>query len=204
MSFLTHLEWRNATKVFDPQKKVPADKMQSVLESIRMTPTSFGMQAYHVIVVRDQAKKEAIQAVSWNQPQVGTCSELIVFCAKTDLMDAKDQYFDALSQGDSEKRKSLADFEQMVEGFITRKADEAISWSEKQTYIAMGFAMAACAELEIDSCPMEGFDAVKVQEILEIPQDYSVTLMLPIGYRPDNMETRPKFRFPEETLFSFV
>jgi nitroreductase len=162
------------------------------------------MQAYHVIIVQNQEIKEKIQAVSWNQPQVGTCSDLIVFCAKTDLLKAKNEYFDLISDGDATKRNALGTFEQMVEGFITRKGNDAIFWSEKQTYIAMGFAMAACAELHIDSCPMEGFDSEQVKTILSLPDDYSVTLMLPIGYRPEEAEIRPKTRFSESALFSFV
>lgn len=204
MSFLENLEWRYATKIFDTQKKVSPENREKILEAIRMTPTSFGMQSYHVIMVENEKMKQSIQEISWNQPQITTCSDLVIFCAKTDLMKAKDEYFTMLSEGNPEKRKSLESFEQMVGGFIQQKNKDAISWSEKQTYIALGFAMAACAELHIDSCPMEGFDANALTKILSLPETLTPTLMLPIGYRTADAEIRPKVRFPEESLISFL
>lgn len=204
MSFLTHLEWRYATKSFDEDKKIDQKILQQILDSIRLTPTSFGMQAYHVFIVQNKDLQSKMQACSWNQPQVGTASHVLVFCARNDLMEAKNEYFDMMSGNNNEKRKSLEGFEKMVEGFIIKKGDTAIAWSEKQTYIALGFAMAACAELEVDSCPMEGFDAEAIQTILSLPQNLTPTLLLPIGYRPHSSELRPKIRFDEKDLFTTV
>lgn len=201
MSFLSNLEWRYATKKFDTSRKVSPEDLEKILEAIRMTPTSFGLQAYRFYVVSDPEILEKIQAVSFHQQQVGTASHLIVMCARNDLMQAKDEYFDALSGGNPEARASLAGFEQMLTGYIPSSSPE---WAKKQTYIAMGFLLAACAELRIDSCAMEGFDPVAVAGILSLPENLSVASMTPIGYRAPDQVPQGKVRFPKEKLFTFV
>ena len=201
MSFLENLNWRYAAKKFDTTKKVSDEDMGKILEAIRLTPTSFGMQPYHFYIVTNQEKKDAIQAASWHQPQVGSCSHLIVMCARNDLMAVKDEYFDAMSGGKEEIRTSLSGFEQMVTGFLPNASPE---WAKKQVYIAQGFALAACAELQIDSCPMEGFDATAVAKILDVPSNLDVAVMLPVGYRAVDEHPRPKFRFTKEKLFTDI
>lgn len=201
MSFLSNLEWRYAAKKFDTTKKVSDEDLNKILEAIRLTPTSFGMQPYHFYIVTNQEKKDAIQAASWHQPQVGSCSHLIVMCARNDLMAVKDEYFDAMSGGNEEIRTSLSGFEQMVTGFLPNASAE---WAKKQVYIAQGFALAACAELQIDSCPMEGFDASAVAKILDVPNNLDVAVMIPVGYRAVDEHPRPKFRFPKEKIFTTV
>lgn len=201
MSFLSNLEWRYAAKKFDTTKKVSDDDMNKILEAIRLTPTSFGMQPYHFYVVTNEEKKQAIEAAAYHQPQVSTSSHLIVMCARNDLMAVKDEYFDAMSGGSNEVREKLAGFEQMVTGFLPNASPE---WAKKQVYIAQGFALAACAELQIDSCPMEGFDAAAVAKILEIPSNLDVAVMIPVGYRAVDEHPRPKFRFTKEKVFTTV
>jgi nitroreductase len=94
----------------------------------------------------------------------------------------------------------------MVDGFVASKPTpaDALSWSAKQAYIAQGFALAACAELEIDSCPMEGFDPVAVAQILGVPDHETVVVMLPIGYRAADESPRPKSRFSRDSLFTEI
>ena len=201
MSFLSNLEWRYAAKKFDTTKKVSDEDFNKILEAIRLTPTSFGMQPYHFYIVTNQEKKNAIQAASWHQPQVGSCSHLIVMCARNDLMAVKDEYFDAMSGGKEEIRTSLSGFEQMVTGFLPNASPE---WAKKQVYIAQGFALAACAELQIDSCPMEGFDTAAVAKIHVVPSNLDVAVMIPVGYRAVDEHPRPKFRFAREKVFTTI
>lgn len=119
MSFLSNLHWRYATKRFDTERKVPEADLEKILEAIRLTPTSYGLQAYHFYVVSNQSIKDQIKPYAWNQNQIDTCSHLIVFTARTDLIDAKDEYLDLLSGGDSEARAGLAGFD----GMLTRVAE---------------------------------------------------------------------------------
>lgn len=114
MSFLTNLDWRYATKKFDTEKVVSDENLEQILNAIHKSPASVGLQAYHIYVVTNQEKKDKIQAVSWNQAQVGSCSHLLVFAARTDLIEAKEAHFQALSGGDAHIRSQLSGYEGMV------------------------------------------------------------------------------------------
>ncbi len=107
MSFLTNLNWRYATKKFDTTKKVSQEDLDTILETIRLTPTSFGLQPYHFYIVTNEEKKAAIQAAAWGQPQITTSSHLIVFTARTDLAINKEEYFQLISGGSAETRAML-------------------------------------------------------------------------------------------------
>lgn len=206
MSFLSNLNWRYATKKFDTSRKVSDADLEKILEAIRLTPTSFGMQPYHAYVITNQEIKEKIQAIAWNQSQVGTSSHLIVFTARTDLAQNKEEYFTLISGGNPEVRAQLKGYEDMVDGFVAGKPtpESVLPWSAKQAYIAQGFALAAAAELEIDSCAMEGFDPVALGEILGLPESQKAVVMLPIGYRDPEESPRPKSRFSKEALFTTI
>ena len=185
MSFLSNLNWRYATKKFDTTRKVSDADLAQILEAIRMAPSSFGLQPYHFYIVSNQSMKDKIQAVSWNQPQIGTCSHLIVFIARQDLMANNDEYFNLMSGGNPEARAQMKGFEDMLTGSITMHEQARDEWATKQVYLAHGFALAACAELSIDSCAMEGFDPGAVGEILGLPATQKAVVMLPIGYRAE-------------------
>jgi nitroreductase/dihydropteridine reductase len=207
MSFLTNLEWRYATKLFDTTRKVSDENISKITDAIRLTPTSFGLQPYHFYVVSNQEMKDKIQAIAWNQPQIGTASHLIVFTARTDLMKNKEEYFELMTGWNPEIRNSLKGFEDMLTGFISAKSEsDALAWASKQVYISHGFALAALAELQIDSCPMEWFDPTAAGEILGVPSTEKVLLILPIGYRAptDGPRTPHKVRFSKEALFTEI
>lgn len=206
MSFLSNLNWRYATKKFDTTKKVSDADLDTILEAIRLTPTSYWLQPYHFYVISNQEIKEKIQSVAWNQPQIGTSSHLIVFTARNDLSILKEEFFAHLSGGKPEVRVMLKGYEDIVSAFIEWKTDpkDIISWSSRQAYIAQGFALAAAAELEIDSCPMEGFDPAAVGDILGLPESQKAVVIVPIGYRAADEAPRPKSRFSKEALFTFV
>ena len=97
MSFLANLNWRYATKKFDITKKISDADLEKIIEAIRLTPTSFGLQPYHFYVISNQDIQDKIQAVAWNQAQVGTASHLIVFTARTDFEANKNEYFELMS-----------------------------------------------------------------------------------------------------------
>ncbi len=107
MSFLSNLNWRYATKKFDTTKKVSDEDLAKILEAIRMTPTSFGMMPYHFYIVTNPDILSQIQPIAWGQPQITTCSHLIIFAARSDLIANKDEYFDLMSGGNNEVRTQL-------------------------------------------------------------------------------------------------
>lgn len=202
MSFISQLNWRYATKKFDTKKLVSKNDLDAVLEAIRMTPTSFGLESYKIVVVSDQKTKDALREASFGQESVSTASHVIVLCARKDLFRVKNEKFDRISGGDATKREALSKFESLVRMVLILKklTFSATSWSEKQTYIHLGFAMAACAELGIDSCPLEGFRPGKYSKILNLPSNLVPTVVLPIGYRSSDDVQRPKSRTPMKDI----
>lgn len=206
MSFLSNLSWRYATKKFDTSRKVSDVDLDKILEAIRMTPTSFGLQPYHFYVVTNQEIKDKIQAAAWNQPQIWTSSHLIIFTARTDFKKNNNEYFELMSGWNPETREKLKGYEDMVIGMAWSKNEtDYLAWASKQAYIAHGFGLAACAELQIDSCAMEGFDPVAIGEILGLPENQKALVMLPIGYRAEWEAPRgSKVRFPKESLFTII
>lgn len=200
MSFLQNLDWRFAAKSFDTEKKLSESQLEQIIHSVVMTPTSFGLEPYRVEVVTDQAVLDAIQKSSWNQPQVGTCSHLLVFSARTDVKERIQDYLDVISGGDAQMREGLKGYEDMMNGAFAGKPDEYVMlWAQNQVHIALGFAMAACAELKIDSCAMGGFVPDEVKDILELDDIFMPTVLLPVGFRSAQPE-RPKVRFGEDEI----
>lgn len=202
MNLLSQLHWREATKYFDSDKKIDDATLEKILEAIQLTPTSVGLQAFHVHIVENPEIRKKIQEHSWNQEQVTAASHLLVFCSRVDIPERIEELMDLMSEGDAEKKVKLKGYREMIDGFLgTMNADQQVNWTKKQVYIALGFAMAACAELGVDSCPMEGFSPEKVDEILNLSKNQKSVVMLPIGYRKED-NGKPKVRFPKEDLFS--
>lgn len=204
LSFFEHLNWRFATKDFDSEKKVSEENLNKILEAIRFAPSSFGFQPYHVYVVGDQELKLKLQEAGHHQAQFADSSHVLVFCSRTDLEDRKEAYVARITGDDEEKREKLQPYINMLEGFVQgMHGDELLSWAHRQTYIALGFALAEAAELEIDSCPMEGFDPAKFDEILEVPEHMRSVVVMSLGYRKHEPK-REKFRYPKEDLFTVL
>ena len=200
MSFLNKLDWRYATKKFDSTRFVSVEDKEKIFDAIRMAPSSFGLQPFHVKVVTDHSVRQELRTKAWDQQQITDASFLLVFCARTDLSKRVDDYIDVMSGGDGGKKGSFTSYKDMVLGSVSEMTeDEALSWASKQTYIALGFGLAACSELEIDSCPMEGFNPEAYAKILALPSNLVPTALCPIGYASDTQNH--KIRFKEEDIF---
>lgn len=204
MSFLENLNWRYATKKFDSSKKVSEEDLQKIREAIRMAPTSFGVQMFAAVEVENKDLREKIKESAFGQSQITDADRVFVFLRRGDGEARVEDMFNTMSGGNEEIRKTaLSEYESMVRGsVVSRSKEELMEWSGRQAYIALGFALAACAEVKIDSCPMEGFDPVKVKEILGLGDDFMPVALLPVGYRDENDShlKNPKFRFPEEKI----
>ena len=198
MTFLNNLEWRYATKKFDG-RKVPDETVEKILEAVRMAPTSFGIQPFHVTVITDDALKAELKPHAMNQEQITTCSHLLVFSVNTDTDKRTDDYI-ALSAAahNTEVGEKEKGFGTMVKSFAKQGGEE---WAARQAYIALGFALAAAAELSIDSCPMEGFDPSGFKGKLNLPENLNPKVLLPIGYRAADAVLSPKVRFGKNDLF---
>ena len=201
-SFISQLEWRHATKGFDSAKKVSEEDLKKILHSIRLAPTSFGLQPFHVEIIKNAELKQSLQPHAWHQKQIVTCSHLLVFVAHNDIEKRIDEYFTLISGGNADARAKLKDYEGMMKSsFANRSAEEKKSWAQKQAYITLGFAMAACAELSIDSCPMEGFVPAEFDKQLNLKSNEFSSVILALGYRDPAVPNMPKVRFSEKDLF---
>lgn len=201
MTFLNQLEWRWATKSFDPLKTISDEQLKTILNAIKLAPTSFGLQPFRVYIISDEGIKAKLSEAAFGQPQPKEAPYTLVFCADQHVDARVDSYISIHANGNGAIIEKMNEFKNMVKGMITTQPEEMQgAWAAKQAYIALGFAMAACAELQIDSCPMEGFNAQAINEALELPSNLKTCVMLPIGYRSAD-PTRPKFRFADELLF---
>lgn len=200
-TFLSNLHWRAAIKQFDGSK-LSDKQLETILDTVRLAPSSYGLQPFHVTVVSDMALREQLKKASWDQSQLTTSSHVLVFSARTDLKDRIEAHLMNTAGGNPEIRAKLAGFEATLKGFAEGKTEEDIrAWASKQAYIALGFALAACTEMQIDSCPMEGFDPAQFKKILALPAHLYPCVILPVGKRAATEVIRPKVRFEKTDLF---
>ncbi|TAI46724.1 NAD(P)H-dependent oxidoreductase [Flagellimonas allohymeniacidonis] len=203
------LNWRYATKKFDNTKKVSDEDLNTLLEAARLSPSSYGLQPYHVFVITDMEIRKKLQPVSWNQTQVVDASHLLVFANKAEFgSELVDDYLQNVSSTrgmDMENLKGYGDF--MKSKLLDLPVESKDVWTAKQVYIALGNVMTAAATLEIDTCPMEGFEADPYDEILGLKdKSLRTAVVLPIGYRSEEDQTQhfAKVRYSKEELFTHI
>lgn len=205
MTFIKNLNWRFATKKFDPLEKVSATDIATICKATKLAPSSFGLQPWHVYVIADREIKKKLQAeAAYMQPQVADASCLLVFCGRNDIIKRIDDFSKLNVEAkvfDTAKAEETAT--SMKRSMAPRSPEAVMDWAKRQAYIALGFALAACSELKIDSCPMEGFDNAKLDKILNLPSHINSVALLAVGYRIEK-KTPPKFRFPNNDLFTFI
>lgn len=201
-SFLANLDWRFATKQFDTEKKVSETDMATIRHAIRMAPASSGLQAYAIYEIVDPAMRSKLREASYGQSQVTDASHFFVFCGRSDLTERIEVMMNSMTNHDAAARAELSALEGMIKGTIAQypTPEQALAWSARQAYIALGFGLAACAEMGIDSCPMEGFNPAAAAEILGLPAHIRPMAYLAVGYRAAE-PAHPKFRVPESELF---
>lgn len=199
-TFLSSLDWRFATKAFDTNKKVGAEDIQKIKDAIRMAPTSFGLQPFRVIVIEDQELRDKLKLSSFNQGQVSDSSHLFVFISNTDVQGRIGEYCDLAETKSKGLLNRVAMETGMRASFAMRNDDAKLRWATNQTYIALGFGLAACAELHIDSAPMEGFMSDSYKDILCLKENEYAVVLMAVGYRAED-PAYEKTRFSEEVMF---
>lgn len=199
------LAWRYATKKFDPTRKIPAETWDVLRRSLVQTPSSFGLQPWKFLIIDTPALKAQLRAVSWGQAQVEEAAHHVVFLARTAMTEADiDRLLDAQVATRGTPRESLTGYRGMMVKNIAGAAPEWVrEWATRQTYIALGQFMLACALVEVDACPMEGLDPLKYDEILGLNgSGYHTVVACPVGYRAvdDKYAALAKVRFPESEV----
>ena len=209
MNYIDHLKWRYATKKFDASKKIAPDNLEKIKEAIQLSASSYGLQLYKVLIIEDPLIREQLKTASWGQDQITDASHLIVFCNYTHVEDAHvDDFLHRTAITQNIEMNNLSEYGNFMKGKIkAMTALESFHWTVRQTYLALGNLLSACAELKIDSCPMEGFEADKYNAILGLTEKgLNAAVIATIGYRSheDHTQHRPKVRKPLEELFEAV
>lgn len=193
------MQWRYACKKFDPSKKIKDKDMNALLEALRLTASSYGLQPWSFVHVKNTDLREQLVEHCWGQKQVVDASDLIVLCAKLNHTESEvDAYIADTAKTRGLSVEDLEGFKKML--MMTVNWDEAKkkAWMDKQVYIAMGTLLTACANMRIDSCPMEGFKPSEADRVLKLKEmGLRSVLLCPVGYRSadDAYADKPKVRF---------
>jgi len=185
MDLIKSLEWRYASKAMNGQK-VPQDKIDRILEAARLAPTSSGLQPIEIMVITNQELKDKLKAASNNQSMVSDCSHLLVFTAwDTYTAERINKMFDLTNDVRGFTNEGWENYRQYLLGaYPSRSAELNFQHATKQAYIALGVALAAAAIEQVDSTPMEGFNADEVDNILGLKDKHlKSVVLLPLGYR---------------------
>jgi len=206
MDILKSLEWRYATKKFDPSKKLSNQQIETLKKAFNLTATSFGLQPIKLIVIQNKELQEKFVEASYYQRQVADASHLLVLCIE-DSTTTNDinAYFDLEIKTRGTSEEVVSTFRDQLIGMYKNKSIEDIQLSAKyQAYISLGNLMTVCAVEKIDTCPMEGFVPEKVDELLNLKDlNLKSVLLLPVGFRAkdDVMNGLKKVRKPlSETI----
>jgi nitroreductase len=211
VDLIQQLRWRYATKKMDPAKAVPQDKVERILEAIRLAPTSSGLQPFEVIVITNKELREKIKPIAWGQAQVADCSHLLVFAAWDDYTPERINMMFDLTR-DERGLATSEDWEnyrkRLLANYPPRGAEVNFQHAARQAYIGLGIAMVAAAAEGVDSTPMEGFDPAALDEILDLrSRGLRSVLMLPLGYREadnDWLVNLKKVRRPREKFITEI
>ena len=206
MDIISSLEWRYATKKFDPSKKLTKQQVETLKKAFNLTATSFGLQPIKLVIIENKELQEKFIEHSYYQRQVADCSHLLVLCIEKNTSEKEvNNYFDLEIKTRGTSKEVVSTFRnQLVDMYKNMSIEDRQLSAKYQTYIALGNLMTVCAVEKIDNCPMEGFVPSKVDELLNLAdKNLQSVLMLPVGYRAEDdvMNGLKKVRKPiQETV----
>ena len=208
MGLIESLNWRYATKRMTGEK-ISQTELDTILEAINLTPTSLGLQTFKVFAIGSEELKKEISEKACQQPQIMESSHILVFAARQDLKDEEiDEYMNNIATTRGIGVEMLNDFKGMIVGAREQVGEHFAQWSARQTYIALGVALTAAAELRIDSTPMEGFSIEALDKVMGLTEKgLSSTLILALGKRnneTDYLVNAQKVRKPLSDLVEMM
>ena len=189
MTNIKALQWRYATKKFNPEKILSSEKIDILKEAFNLTATSYGLQPLKMVVVRNKELQEKLKSASWNQQQLNTASHVLVICIEKKVdKDFIEQYFKRVKHLRETPDEVLEPFKKsLVDSFESKAEEEVHAWAINQAYLSLGTLLTVCATEEIDACPMEGFEPDKYDELLNLEaHNLKSVLALPVGYRAED------------------
>jgi nitroreductase len=203
------LEWRYATKKFDASKKISAQDWNTLTESLKLAPSSYGVQPWKFLVVENPKIREQLKPVSWNQTQVTDASHYVVFLYKETIDESYvNKFINRMAEVRNAPLESLQGYKDLLINNLVKAPEEKIRvWSQRQAYIAMGFLLETAALLKIDATPMEGFSPSDYDKILGLEgSGWKSVATVALGYRhaEDSYQNLKKVRFADDTLIEYV
>ncbi|HJE02493.1 MAG TPA: NAD(P)H-dependent oxidoreductase [Aliarcobacter thereius] len=204
-TFMEAMDFRHACKAFDDTKKISDETINYILEAGRKSPSSFGQEPWKFLVITNQELKQKLRPACWNQVQITSCSHLVIILAK--IKDVKAESSEVLRKFNRRRLPKEA-VEAYVKKYANHLKDDFVSdkttfaWSARQTYIALGNMMTAAAVKGVDSCPIEGFEKDKLEELLNLDKTkYQVSVVLPFGYRINEQSKQLREEFKDIVEF---
>ena len=207
MSLIDTLNWRYACKNMDAQKPVEEEKVDRILEAIRLTATSSGLQQYELLVITNKDIQAQLQAIAWNQAQVTAASHVLVFAAWDHYTEERiNMMFDLTNEIRGFKNEGWEAYRNMLlTTYPERDAELNFQHAARQAYVALGTALIAAAMEGVDSTPMEGFDPAAADEILGLRElGLRSVVLLPLGYRKEEGDWLVNLKKVRRPLEDFV
>ena len=181
------LKKRYAVKTFDKTKKISADDLKTILESGRLSPSSLGIEPWKFIVVDNDGIRGKMREASHGQTNITDASHIIVIAMRTNMERLVSELIERTARIQNRTKEDLAPLQKMLEGAMSMPEDIKKAWVKAQTYIPLGIMIETASLLGIDTCPMEGFDKVQIDNILGLDKkNLSASTILAIGYRGDD------------------
>ncbi|PHR57830.1 MAG: NAD(P)H-dependent oxidoreductase [Arcobacter sp.] len=204
--FLEIMNFRHACKLFDETKKISDEDIHHILEIARKSPSSFGMEAWKFLVITNDELRQKLRPLCWNQPQITTCSHLVIVLAGIDTLKVQSGVVQSQLMRRNMPKDKLDSFIELYASHlenVLNNDDNIYQWSARQTYIAAANMMSAAANIGIDSCPIEGFEKEKVEKVLGLDTSkFQVSMLLPFGYRINEQSSQLRSSF--ENVVEFI
>lgn len=204
MALIEDLQWRHATKAYDPTKKVSKEDIEKIIEAVRLAPTSSGLQPFRMIVVESQEVREKLIPGALNPECMRDCSHVLVFAAWDKYTDERiDTIYNRTTEERDLPEGRFNSYTDMIKKLYASQTEEQhFVHTAKQTYIGLGLALAQAAALRIDTTPAEGFSNQAVDEALDLASlGLKSVSLLYVGYRDaekDWLAPMKKVRNPME------
>lgn len=206
MSYIEALNWRYATKKMNGTE-VPHEKVEKIVESIRLAPSAYGLQPFNVLLIKDiETRKKLLPAIN-NQPQITTGSALLVFAIIDDINeDTVDTYMENVALTRGIDLNDLKGFKNMIMGYLNGKSKETLQvWAAKQAYLALGVGITTAALEGVDATPMEGFNPAALDEVLDLSKlGLKSIVLLMLGYRDEATDPIIKLKKVRKRKEDFV
>ena len=209
IDYIDQLKWRYATKKFDSTRAISDNDLEKLLDAIQLSASSYGLQPYEVMVIKDEETRKKLHPAAFGQHQILDASYLFVFAANTVIDEGYlDRYINNIVETRNMTKVDLSGMKNMImNAVISQSAENKIEWAKKQAYLALGNLLSAAAHYQLDVCPMEGFNAAQFDEILNLKEkNLASAVIATVGFRhkDDGLQHASKVRKPKEELFNRI